>query len=280
VSYLRTPTDILLDILKNYEHVPEERIDLDSLAALAIELSGFFCRRCINEELSSQTLIEELAINCGFDLFILNGMYTAKSRKPSLATDWALDETAILPDTFQIESDPEDLYANLINCAYDWLTTLDDYKYRLVENNLSEQARLGQTIPRTINFNWLYRETNIRTVAQHLLLLYSREINVIRVTALGDGVLAQLADRVGLTFAHLIDRPLVVREINRHFQDKSCTIYGYDMIKHAFPGYFTADDAPDYVNSTIEQRASQGYWTDENGYAKPDDEDSKISKFW
>ena len=138
----------------------------------------------------------------------------------------------------------------------------------------------GQVIPRTINFNWLWIDSDVHALAMHLIMLYSREINVIMFTASGDGILTKLADRVGLTFGHYVGRPLIVREISKHFTTMSCTIFGYDEVKHVLPGYWTADDAPSYDDATAEQRATMGFFTDDDGYAKPGDEDSKVSNWW
>ncbi|MBA7553938.1 hypothetical protein ES705_46542 [subsurface metagenome] len=117
-------------------------------------------------------------------------------------------------------------------------------------------------------------------MAAHLILLYSHEINVVKFTAYGEGILTKLADRAGLTFANYANRPLLVREISKHFNNMSCTIYGYDSIQHVLPGYWAADDAPNYDDATPEQRKALGFWTNDDGEAKPGDPDSKVSNWW
>jgi hypothetical protein len=273
------PISVLYDLL-DYENVLSENIDFETLDELAIEFKDFRCRRYINEEISSNTLIEDLAIECGFDVFIIDGRYTARSRCPQLITDLDIDEMSILTDSFKVETDPESLYANKINCYYSYSPQIRDYLLMGQENNIYEQGRLGQIIPRTINFKWLYQKSDVYIVAQRLLMLYSREINVIQITALGDAILLDLADHVGITFGHYFRRPMMIREVTKNFDVMSCTIYGYDMIKHMLPGYWTDDDAPSYEDATPEQRAIMGYWTNDIGEAKPGDPDSVKSCWW
>jgi len=274
------PGDVLTDLLAIWENVPHDNIDWTAIAELNVEYHDFQVRRYINEEISSNTLIEELAIECGFDVYIINGQYTARSRRPKIETDYDFDEISIVPDSLKVEADPESLYANRIDCYYKYSPEARDFLSKGREDNKSEQTRLGQIIPRTINFYWLYLTSNVFTVAQHLIMLYSREINVIQVTALGDGILVQLGDRVGITVGHYAGRPLMVREVTKHFSDMSCTLYGYDMIKHVLPGYWTDDTAPNFENATPAEKAVQGFWTDDDGYADPGNEDSIISAWW
>jgi len=279
-NLIEKPIDILEDLLKNYVSVPDENIDQDSFDELNIETENVRCRRYIAEELSSNTLIEEIAIENMFDLFIENDKYTARSRMPKIQIDTIFNEISIMPDSMRVDSDPEGLYANRIKCNYRYSQRLDKHMRHSEENNTIEQTRIRQVIPRTINFNWLWIDSDVHALAMHLIMLYSREINVIKFTALGDGILTKLADRVGLTFAHYQGRPLVVREISKHFNTMSCTIFGYDEVKHVLPGYWTGDDAPNYEDATPEQRATMGFWTDDDGYAKPGDEESKVSNWW
>ena len=51
--------------------------------------------------------------------------------------------------------------------------------------------------------------------------------------------------------------------------------YGEDI------GYWTVAAAPNWIDATEEKRSISGYWTDNNGYAYPDNEDSKnVSRWW
>jgi len=199
---------------------------------------------------------------------------------PKLEIDRTFNEIEILPGTLRVESDPEGLYANQIKCNYKHDPVNDTYLGYDLSNNTDAQDDVLQVIPRTINFNWLYLTDDVHAVAMHLIILYSHEIDVIKFTAVGEGILSQLADRVGLTFAHYEGRPLHVRELSKHFNTMSCTLYGYDSIKHVLPGYWTDDDAPNYEDATAEQRASMGFWTDDNGYAREGDPDTKVSHWW
>jgi len=102
----------------------------------------------------------------------------------------------------------------------------------------------------------------------------------VKFTGLGEGILTQLSDRIGLTYANFVNRPLHVREFSKNYNTMSCIIYGYDSIAHVMPGYWCDDSAPNYDDATEQQRASQGFWTDDDGLAKTGDEDSKVSHWW
>jgi hypothetical protein len=147
-------------------------------------------------------------------------------------------------------------------------------------DNTDEQNRVQQVVARTIDFKWLYEHVDVDALAQHFILLYSKEIDVVQITLLGDGILCQLADRFGLTFGNYNNRPLVIRELSKHYGTMSCTVFGYDEVKHVLPGYWTDDGAPDYENATADQRGMQGFWTNDDGEAAPGEETSKVSNYW
>lgn len=279
-GYVGGPTGIIEDILENYLEVSADNIDYTSFTELDAETGDMKCRRYIGDELSSNTLLEELAIECLFDIFIDNDKYTVRSRRPTTLIDSTFDTMTIAPNSLNVEGDPENLYNNRIKCNYVYDPVEEKFWSVHEANQTTEQERVQQTITRNIDFNWLYEYDDVFAVAEHLILLYSHEINVIKFTAYGEGILIKLADRVGLTFAHYEDRPLLVREITKNFNNMSCTIYGYDSIQHVLPGYWADDDAPNYDNATEEQRKSFGFWTNDDGEAKTGDEDSKVSHWW
>jgi hypothetical protein len=287
-ALLENPVDILRDIQEEYVGIDSGDIDSTTYGELETELSDFECRRYIDEDISSNTLIDELAIECMFDLFIVGDKYKVRSRIPKLIIDREFDDTEVVADSMHYEADPEELYANRIKCEYnyghdyDYDNDVDEWLFQAIlqVDNSKAQTDYGVVIPRTIQFKWLYLETNVDTIAQHLVLLYAHEIGVIKFTSLGNGILTELSDRVSLTHANFSERPLHVREYGKHYNTMTCTIWAYDSIKHVLPGYWTADGAPDYDSSTDEQRATQGYWTDDDGYAKTGDEDSKVSHWW
>ena len=277
---LQHPVTILIDILYNFLGLETTDVNQIALGTLLTDLIGVKCRRVISAEISSNTLLEELGIENMFDLFIKDDKYYPKTRMPEVGVDSTYTEIEIAQGSLRVDADPEGLYANRIKCNYDYDLVNDRYRGIAQANWPYEQERVGQIIPRTINFKWLYVQADVNALASHLIMLYAREINVIKFTAMGDAIMSQLADRVGLTFAHYNGRPLVIRELSKHFGTMSCTIFGYDEIKHVLPGYWTGDDAPDYDSATPEQRASQGFWTDDDGYANPGEEESKVSNFW
>jgi len=277
---IENPVDILRDIQENYIGIDAANIDTDAYDDLKIDLEYFKARRYINEPISSDTLIAEMGIECLFDLFVDDDQYTVRSRQPSIVIDREFDDSSIAQKSLRVEADPENLYANRIKCEFGYVPLTEKYSGYIQEDQEAEQKRVGQVLPRTITFKWLYLTVNVRTIAQHLILLYSKEIAVIKVTLYGDGILTKLADRLGLTTAHYQNRPLVVRELSKHFETMSCTVWGYDEIKHVLPGYWTADDAPTYDDATDEERASMGFFTNDDGEAKPGDEESKVSHWW
>ncbi len=279
-TLLENPVDILEDVLLNYVGIDAGSIDDDNFDDLRAELEFFSCRRYIDEELSSNTLLDELAIECMFDYFIQNDKYTVRGRLPTFTVDRTFDETQVINNSMRVDSDPESLYANRINFEYDRDPVEEEYTRTGQEDKTEAQTEIGLIIPRTIRFNWLYLVSNTTTIAQHLLLLYSTEVKVVSFSALGEGLLTKLADRVGLTYGNFTNRPLYVREYMKHFNSIKCTINGYDMIGQFLPGYWCNDSAPNYDNADEQERASQGFWTDDDGYAKTGDEDSKVSHWW
>lgn len=279
-NLLMNPAWVEKDLLTSYVGVEEANIDTDSFNELAIEVEDFRCRRIIDTEISSDTLIEELNIECMIDQIILNDKYVVKSRMPSPLFDRVFDEMQIAPKSFWVDSDPEKLFTNRIKCRCKYDPRLEEYTKFLQVDNVPSQTEMQQVVSRTIEFNWLYDLGNADVIAQHLILLYAKEIGVIKVTVLGDGILTQLADRLGVTYSNFVERPIVVREISKHYKTMSCTIFGYDEVKHVLPGYWSPEDAPNYDDATAEERATLGFWTNDDGEAHPEDPDSVVSHWW
>lgn len=275
------PVDILLDLQENYIGIDAADIDTEAYDDLKEEISGFAARRFIGWWTAlSDTLIEEIAAECGFDIIVENGKYTVKSRIPSQAYETLYDETNVMAGSMAVEFDPEGLYSNRMMGDYDFDPVNSTYRNRYQADNTVEQAAAGQVISRTMRFCWLYQDSDVETMVERTMLLFSHEVRVVRFEGLGEAILTQLADRVGFTFANFTGRPLLVREIGKDFKSRSCEIAGYDVLSFASPGYWTGDDAPAYADATAEQRKSQGFFTDDDGCAEPGNEASKVSHWW
>jgi hypothetical protein len=115
---LENPIDILTDLQVNYIGIDAESLDSEAYENARVEFSGAKCRRFIGADISTDTLIEELAIETIFDLFIVDNKYTVRSRMPWVTIDASFDEVSIKPESLRVDSDPEGLYANRIKCNY------------------------------------------------------------------------------------------------------------------------------------------------------------------
>lgn len=279
-ALIDNPAMIALDILTDYVGIEPDSVDTDSFEDLAIDLMHYSMRRYLSKAVSSETLICELGLSALFDIFIMNDCYTAKSSAPMVAYDTVYDGMIIAEDSFAVEADPEDLYANRMEFSFNPEPEGNEYRSFYQSDNIPEQTRLGRIVTRTFESDWLWHEDNVVITAQRYMLLYSQEINMITFTALGQGVLAQLSDRAALTFANFELRPLIVRETSKNFSSMTCEISGYDEATYALPGFWCADSAPAYADATREQRATQGFWTDEDGLADPSDPTSTLSHWW
>ncbi len=279
-ALITNPVGVLRDLQENYAGVDPADIDADSYDLLADELSGFAMRRYITEQSSSGVLIEELATECAFDVAVENGEYAVRSRTPSQSYDTLYDATNVKTDSLVVEYDPENLYANRLTGVYDWDPTNNAYRNAVEMNHTAQQTALGKVITRLISFKWLYIQEHVETTLSRFILLYSSEIRVIRFTGLGEAILEQLGNRVGLSFAGFEERPLLVRDVSKNFKNHSCEISGYDALSYANPGYWTIDGAPGWLAASASQRISQGFWTDDDGYASAGVEESKVSNWW
>jgi len=50
-----------------------------------------------------------------------------------------------------------------------------------------------------------------------MIMLYSIEIRVVQFTGLGEAIIEQIGNRVGLTFANFTERPLLIRATGKNF---------------------------------------------------------------
>ncbi len=274
------PVDVLTDIQEKYAGIAAADIDTASYAALKAEMGAMKVRSYLSEERSSNTIINELANECTFDVFVSDGLYTVRGREPSQQYDTVFDETNIARGSFAVEYDPEGLYANRIKGSYAYNPSTGGYAGHSQEDNVPAQTQLGQVVSRTMTFRWLYEETDAETAMQRELLLYSQEVRTVRFTGLGEGILVGIGDRAALTYGDFDLRPLHVRAVDKRYGRRSCDVTADDTFSYARPGYITADDAPNYADATDDQRAAQGFFTDDDGYAEPGAEESACSHVW
>lgn len=279
-SLLENAIDILEDIQVNMVGIAAGDLDSSSYNELRAALSDMVLRYHLKKELSSNTIIEELMLEVYADLFLKGDTYYVTDRIPSSSYDYLFDESNTREYSFQVQHDPENLYANRIKVEYKYDPVEERYLKNVQADNTEEQTAAGKIMPITSYLDWLYTDADGTTFSQHRRLLYSQEIRVIEFDGLQEAIIIGLGDRVGLTLFGFDERPLLVRKITKNFEKKSAKIEGYDVLSWTNVGHWTADTAPDYSTATDAEKTVSGYWCDASGLADPGNPDSDISQWW
>lgn len=236
--------DIVYDIQVGLVEIDPGNIDLVNYADVGYDFSSFRLRRYLNTVTSSNTLLEQIMVELNIDLYISSaGLYTMEGREPGVNYDYVYDETNILPDTFNVEYDPEGLYANRFIANYKYNPINQNYMRTLVDNNTQEQASLGQVESRTFDLLWLYIEDDAIGTVTRKKLLMSTWMPVVTFSGTWDAIYLGLTDRVLLNFGDFVNRPLYIRRVVKNFKNKIAQVSGYDMISFTLPGAWVSGES-------------------------------------
>jgi len=300
------------DLLLNY--VGKAAADLEDAAfdAVETETANIKLRRFIEDEITSEELLEELGIECKVQLSVREGKYYPIMFLPSEGEIDAadlFDEDDILDnagsDSFDTAIDPEGLYANRF-VGYHRFNPAgtaggdEQYEAAAVVESAAAQAEFGQVVEETLRFNWLYRSQDISDALNVFLFTRGSFLEEL-IARLGfRAILKNLGDVVKITYSRLSAIPFKVMEIIKHFSPDDAggivELRGFNVLSLTGQGHWTVDSPvfPSYLgggaaspwdkNWTADQKAyakrNFGYWHDADGYIDPTDPDSRMATKW
>ena len=279
-ALLDNAADIIGDLLVTYAGLARTDLDADALARLRSNVAEIKCRGHLSEQRSSNTILQELANDIGFDLFVSGGLYTARFREPTALSGTTLGDPEMFTESFAVERDPERLYANRFVASYRFDPGSGLTDGLEIAEDTGEQTAAGAVVQRRHSFRWLYRTADVRLVLARWKLLFIPEIEAVTATLRRPGLGVGVGDALRLSHDAFSDRPLQVRATSKDLRALTNTVEAWDVLSFLSIGRWAADDAPNYANASADERKERGFWTDENGEAAPGDPGSAVSRWY
>lgn len=287
-TLIEKPMDVLRHIQTSWLGLTAT--DLNVTAYNTVNTSGTdseIIRRYIRTELSSEQLIKELLNESQVDVRFIGGKYSPKYRTLDLEssrTDFRefdvmlADERSEKAD-FSVQKDPDRFYANKARAyyRYDPVNTLYDGSY--TRQITAAVAEASAVVERFMEFNWYYRTAETQNRIDRDLATFTKEPVNIRFRTGPRGLLLNLADQIDLTYNIFTERTVQIRRIETDLFGMTTRVSGFNLFLLGL-GRWASDTAPNWNAATQTERESQGFWTDDNGYASASDSSSLNVSRW
>ena len=283
-TLIEAPSEVLKYILNTHLGVTLTKLNLTSFASVASNLTYVF-RRHIVQNTASIDLLEELAREAGFDIFIKEGQYfiqtsTVSTDPSGLSTFKATD---IVPGSFEVVNDAENNYFNSLSIGYKYNPQSGHYKSYDDESSSAIAGALAN-IHREFQFEWMYVDSDVENRAQNLLQIFSQEPMTVNITLKNRALLHYIADRLYLDYAnerdgvtYVDDVPYQIRKVDIQPDEMAIKLTMWDISALLAFGTWMADSAPAWSAATEPQRNDSGFWTDDDGFIDPADARSQRS---
>lgn len=292
---LQTAPDVFDDLHQTWLEVDSGDISSAALAAWGAELTtDDYVRRHIGTETDSSILVAELVRECLADLTVEAGEYYPRYRIVSPDEDLPVyrDGDLILqPDgtrDFFVDLDPDAIYTNQIRAQYGWDPVAESYTERYDVEDSAAIAAVRSRKLRTFTYNWLYLQAGVEVRSDRELYMFSAQAELGRIGLQADGLTIGPTGQFRLAYNRYVDvdadlgAPFQVREATTDLWNMQAQFMAWNMLLLS-PGRWAPATATTWLLSTSWERWTQGYWTDDDGYADPTvppDETSKRSIWW
>lgn len=173
-----------------------------------------------------------------------------------------------------------------IKVAYSWLGSQDKSLYA-EESNVESRYKYEKEEVLT-HETYLRGSSDASRLGQRLLLVLQDPSPLLTIDLKATQITKTLGDKFKITLSRAplmtgsySERPFEIFGISKSFFPLIVKIQARDLPDYASNiGFWSADTTPDYDSATEAERASSGFWTDDDGYADPTDEDSRHKSRW
>lgn len=290
-TLLQTLPEIADDLLQTWLGVDAADIDATQFAVWAADLTtSDYGRRWIGSEISSNTLMSEIAVDGLIDWLINDGQYYPVPRLVSMGTFDTYRSPDILSGAdqvkmFRVSKDPEEIYLNQIKTRYAYDPVADTWT-QYTKDDDAAIAQIGARKRRRVDLNWLYLQAGAEARGQRELYFYSTELEMLQATFGPRALTKSPTDLFRMVYSKFTEQggvghPFQVRDITPHFTAMKAEVSAWN-VANLVPARWTADTIPTWLLSSAAERRENGYWTDASGYAdttSPPDDTSQRSRW-
>lgn len=274
-TLLTRPADVLRSLFTTWMGLTSTDIDVTAMNTMnaVTDADGITVRRYINEETSTETLVQELLSESVTDMRFVGGKYSPKYRGLVLDSgrisfrdvDILLSDEATEKADFEAENDPDRYYANKITARYQYDPINVRYNGFYSRQVTLAVTNVSSVVERVIEYNWRYADDEVQSQVNRELIQYTTEPINIRFLAGPRALLKNLADQIDLTYNVFSAAPIQIRRMDTNLGDMTTRISGYSLLDFKM-GRWTDDSAVAWSSANTQQKASQGFWALDSGY--------------
>ena len=283
-TLIEKPNEVLENIYTAYLGLTGTDLNATAFSALIADVQEL-SRSVINTEVSTETLIGELLNEASVDMRFVGGKYSPKVRslKKDEVRSLFRDVDIVVDERdkaeFQVELDPERVFANKITSRYSFDPTYSVYVGSYTRQLSTSVAEVSTVVERPMNFNWLYQQSDVEDRVQRELVTFSSEPATVDVTFTNRALLEDIADQIDLTYNVFDERTFQIRSMQTDLASMTTRIRGVDLFLSNI-GTWTLDTATHWNTASAIDRNAWGFWLDDDGNASASDNDSLEVSLW
>lgn len=281
-----TAPGIVEDILTTYCGYSADELDSASFIG-SEEITEVTLAVPIEKVTSALTIIEKI---CRSDFAFFDENTEGKLRYRT----WVPEQTGTIPEVYDlelldptIEDDQGDLYYQ-IKVGYSYQCVSENHLYTKQQDNASFY-KYGKSETLTID-TYLTSKSMADILGQRILFVLSSVSPTLEFSMKAQHITKNLGDKLKITLERApfrtsggyVSKLFEIVGMAKTFSPLEITFSLRDLANYGGSvGFWMAADAPDYSSTPDSQKGDSGYWTDDDGYADPGNEESKnISKWW
>lgn len=217
---LEHPIEIIYDLIRLRLAVQQELIDLQSFVQAYEADTSLECRNVLQGDTKAVDQIRQLAFEFGFYIHNLNGKFVIKSipEAPSSA-DISLDDSDILPETFNIQLDPNRTYFNDLRIQLKRNAFFARYEEGISKTINEKVVEHGSKRSFQQNFDWNYRRVAVLDRIGELLWFLSNPVQEISFSTSFRCWNLQPNDVIEVDYHIFESQLMVVRSVNKNLED-------------------------------------------------------------
>jgi len=288
-SLIEKPLDVVKNIYTAYMGLTGSDLNGTAFQTANIETGSDAIRSVLASEVSTETLIGEVLREAAFDMRFNEGQYDPKARNLDFSQDRLnfREEDIVVSEgdgefaKFSVTRDPDRIYLNKARAQYNY-SNIDARYLSAYTHELTSAVASAQTVvERPLNYNWYYQETEVQTLVQREVALFSTEPQQVSMTLTARALLNNLADQIDLTYNIFDNRPMQIRHMDLDLAAMTVQVDAWDFMLSGVGRWTVDSHIPWPIAPESEKQSGGGYWTNSAGYAESGNDASVgVSKWY
>jgi hypothetical protein len=274
-TFRHHPATLIHVLLTTVSGASVANIDENSFGNVQGDTPTFVARNWMTQDRLVSDVIADICFEFGYIMFVQNDDYSLRQVGYNYTgitpdVDVAVYGANISKGTFSVAIDKGDWFSDGIRYQY---------KFMPKRETFFQSRKIGNPSFRKMELVWLYDSDN---AAERLLVvknLFTEQVKWLQLSLIRVGMDQYLGGNVRITHDFLAEEYFQIFEIVESPNNGETTIKAISIDFNYPWGFWTDDEALDYIHASEDVRKGNGYWTDGSGEAEPGNPDSDQSSW-